>query len=795
MTVRTAMLAPLAIASFVCFAGLFAIGAGAIYIADRTAKTLVVSQKTTDIARQVARTIEETQHYTNEVLSMTRLVSDADARAEFYSRHQSGTTSLAALRDLASDGMLAQKVEALIAAENLWLQQAELVLGFKKADAIPTAWHLENSARRVGQRAADVVRYSQLNATNAVHTAPETIREGVMLIGVLAAFAAMGTLVFASRMSGRISNAMRSVAQSLFELSDLAPDITGKRNSEIRNMFAALNQLRNSVSEKERMASDLAAEKIRAEEAALTKSRFLANMSHEIRTPINGILGMAEILETTSLSSEQQECARTILSSSEALLSVINAILDFSKNEAGEVTLIQEPFSLEKIVYDVALLLGPAIGGKDVEICVDYPTNLPRHFIGDAGRIRQVIMNLVGNAVKFTPSGHVTVSVGYDPNANAPLTICVKDTGVGIPEDKLDAVFMAFQQVDMQATRRFDGTGLGLAITQQLVALFGGEISVTSKLGEGAAFTVALSLPLAKGDIIDPVAPTDRIGLLKGKVVLVVDDLALNRAILQRRLERWDITVHAFSGPTQVRAALAKDHKFASSVDLVILDYHMPDTTGETLAKELRSAEIGLTCPMILYSSSDRSTDMHRLLAQGFSSVLMKPARADVMSEALLTAIAPKSPPRKKKRNDAAEDPDYSGTRILVAEDNRTNRLVVQRMLQNTGATLTFVENGALALEHYQSEGADLILMDMSMPVMDGLTATKHIRSFECQTASGPVPIIALTANALEEDRDACMAVGMTGFLSKPVRKAEVLSQLRDNCLPKRQLSPRLITD
>jgi signal transduction histidine kinase/DNA-binding response OmpR family regulator len=721
-------------------------------------------------AKGTAEKLEETEEYVRAVMSMTEVIPAIEVRAEFGRRLSDIANDIEALRQSDNQeylGLIDHMVEALYD----WAERAEQVLGLAATSQVPTQEYLVSKARLVRKHAEHVVEFSREQSAATIAAANASIARSIGLGASATATLFVVALIFSWRMSERISSAMQEVSAALQRLSDRESNSRSTSSSEIESMFSSLQVLEKSVQDKALIAKQLQEEKLRAEEAAHTKSRFLANMSHEIRTPINGVLGMAEILNGTELSFEQRECAQTIRKSSEALLSVINDILDFSKNEAGEVQLETRPFSLYDVVFDVAGLLGPSIGGTDVEISIDFPEALPQWFLGDPGRIRQILMNLVGNAVKFTPQGHVVIAVSYDSSRSWPLSIAVQDNGIGIAADKVDQVFDAFQQAEMHASRRFEGTGLGLAITRHLVQLMNGEVHVTSKLGEGSTFSIVLPLDVAQP--IGEETGVQDLAHLRDKHVLVVDDIDLNRVILQETLSSWGMVVHCFDGPS---AVLSEDPAIIEKIDIGLLDYDMPGMCGDELFTSLKS-RLGASCfPMILYASSDQFTDYQDLMTQGFSGILMKPTRSAVMAQSFLNVLAPKSDTPHKVAADLL--PEISGVRILIAEDNKTNRLVLDKMLKPTEAEYVFCENGLEAVKKAAEETFDLILMDMSMPVMDGLTASEKIREYEVYHNLSTTPIIALTANAMESDRDACSAAGMTDFLTKPVRKVELISRI-----------------
>ena len=517
----------------------------------------------------------------------------------------------------------------------------------------------------------------------------------------------------------------------------------------------------------------------RAEASSRAKSNFLANMSHEIRTPMNGIIGMAELLNETPLSDEQRLSAKTIMDSSNALLNIINDILDFSKIEADKIVLLEEPFSLHDLLYDIVMLLKPKAAEKLVEICIDYPDHVPNAFVGDGGRMRQIFLNLVGNAIKFTPKGHVEILVSYDQaDTSRGLQIAVRDTGIGIPPSMHQAVFSAFEQVDEKATREFEGTGLGLAITSQLAALMGGEIDLHSTVGSGSTFTVKIALPQADEADDQNIGSLPEVDLsyFKGKKAIVVDDLQINRRILQQRLVGWGMDVTSLDGPRAFLDFVQKQE----TADVVILDFNMPEMSGEDLFNAYCAEPTEKRMPVILYSSSDQGGELKRLKELGFADVLMKPAPSSLLARSLARVIGQ---PFEAQQNGIASAPartshvdhDLTGLRILIAEDNVTNQLVLKKMLSKTGADLAFARNGQEAVDDFQDNKCDVVLMDMSMPVMDGLEATRRIRSWEQEWERPACPIIALTANAMRSDRERCITAGMSDFLSKPVRKAELI--------------------
>jgi len=499
-----------------------------------------------------------------------------------------------------------------------------------------------------------------------------------------------------------------------------------------------------------------------AEAANAAKSSFLANMSHEIRTPMNGIVGMAELLNDTPLSDEQRLYVDTVKSSGEALLVIINDILDYSKMEAGKLTLHPEPFDLERCIHELVTLMQVNARDKGIDLLVDYDIFLPGRFVGDPGRIRQVLTNLLGNAVKFTEAGHVIVRASGVPSDDLETTrlhISVEDTGIGIEAEKVEHIFGEFNQADGAQNRRFEGTGLGLAISRRLVRMMGGEIWVESEEGKGSSF--GFSIPLPTAERLGPEMGRLPEGLRK---VLVADGQAANRAILERQLGALGLeTAGAADGKTAL-AALAPD------VDLVMTAHHMADMDGFELAQAMREA--GHSTPVIVISphTATAAQDPARRHVQ---AVLARPAQRSELFAALGgfsgLADAGGAPPP------AEECP--RAMRVLAAEDNKTNRLVFSKMVKTFDIELEFAGNGAEAVERFGTFRPDVVFMDISMPEMDGKEATARIRALEDGTGRH-VPIVAMTAHAMDGDREIIIAAGLDHFLTKPLKKAAIAERI-----------------
>ncbi|MEL7091026.1 MAG: response regulator [Pseudomonadota bacterium] len=525
-----------------------------------------------------------------------------------------------------------------------------------------------------------------------------------------------------------------------------------------------------NITETVRYEKELKAARAAAETANAAKSAFLANMSHEIRTPMNGVVGMTELLADSGLNEEQQLYVDTIRNSGEALLVIINDVLDYSKIEAQKLELHPEPFDLERSIHEVIMLLQPTARDKGLTLLSDFDLFLPTGYVGDPGRIRQVLTNLMGNAVKFTQTGHVMVRVTGVPDPDtgvAEVTLTIEDTGIGIPEDKIEHIFGEFNQVENDRNRQFDGTGLGLAISERLVRLMGGDIWVTSEEGVGSCFGFRVPLDIQPGQAPDVPAVPERL-----RRVLIVDDLAANRVILQRQLEQLGLGVVACSSGAEALAQTAP-------VDLIITDHNMPGMDGLELCEGLHEA--GSRVPVILFSSNSTFA-ANDPGARHLHGIAQKPVtRAELLAQ--LQSVGPlldQQVPEETQVATVEPAPEPEAPRllrVLAAEDNRTNQLVFSKMLKNAQIDLQFAGNGLEAVELFQSFAPDIVFMDISMPKMDGKQATAEIRALEAEHG-GHVPIVAMTAHALQGDDAGILAAGIDVYLSKPLRKAAILEQL-----------------
>lgn len=529
--------------------------------------------------------------------------------------------------------------------------------------------------------------------------------------------------------------------------------------------------LRTDITALRDQQAQLEAARKAAEAANRAKSAFLANMSHEIRTPMNGVVGMAELLCDTSLSEEQRLFAETIRSSGEALLVIINDILDYSKIEAERLTLRPEPFDLERTIHEVTMLLQPRAREKGIDLMIDFDMFLPTRFVGDPGRLRQVLTNLIGNAVKFTEKGHVlTRVVGVDEADGAQtLHVTVEDTGIGIAPDYLDHIFGEFNQVEDERNRKFEGTGLGLAITRRLIEYMGGAVWVDSDFGKGSSFGFRVTLPVA-----EDAAPVQIPVTVKR--VIAVDDQFINRTILERQLAPCGIEVALCRSGAEVLERLAQDPAY----DVVLTDHAMPDMDGVSLLDHIRVA--GHRLPVMLLSSNPTGLGN---LAHDFAAILQKPILRSDLYRHLQGLTAPAAP--ETVGTAPLAPTDLRQMRVLAAEDNRTNQLVFQKMVRDMDIDLCFADNGRIAVDLFQSFQPDLIFMDISMPEMDGKEAARTIRAM-----GSTVPIVALTAHAMEGDAETILAAGIDRYLTKPLRKTAIEGALAEYRPP--EARPPVIT-
>lgn len=595
------------------------------------------------------------------------------------------------------------------------------------------------------------------------------------------------------------------------------------------------------------------------------KSEFLANMSHEIRTPMNGVMGMAELLEKTDLDAKQRTFTDIIVKSGASLLTIINDILDFSKIDAGQMELDTAPFKLTEAIEDVATLVSSRVAEKDIELIVRVDPNLPTSFVGDVGRIRQIVTNLMGNAVKFTDFGHVYVDVSGKPIEGAinnkdeqlyDLRISVEDTGVGIPAEKCEKVFEKFSQVDASATRKHEGTGLGLAISSSLVELMGGTINVNSILGTGSTFWFTLQLLANKTQEESVPVNVD----VTGSRILVVDDNEVNRSILAEQMAAWNFesvgVVDGFEALSFLQAAGQQD----LTIDAVVLDYHMPGLTGEGVVRKMRSDESIADIPIIMLTSVESTEDGKAFSSLGIQAHLTKPARSSLLLETIVEVISKdRSTPRAqvKKTSIASQiaeaamqpfgqvnaqgnggmwdsktkihsnntstsamsyeekleedfkkdlfkkdvdkdvdivdivDNSYKNNannqsdnrsaipdlQILVCEDNEVNQIVFTQTLESTRFNFKIATNGEMGVEYYKKYSPKVILMDVSMPKLNGLDATKAIREIEAETGKHAI-IIGVTAHAINGDRERCIEVGMDDYLPKPISPEALIQKI-----------------
>ena len=540
-----------------------------------------------------------------------------------------------------------------------------------------------------------------------------------------------------------------------------------------------LEAFMKDVTRERKQSAALEVAKDEAVAASLAKSEFLANMSHEIRTPMNGILGMAELLSNSEITERQRDFVSVINSSASALLTIINDILDFSKIEAGAFDMDPVPFDLKASINDVTSLLRNKAHDKNLELIIHYPSNLPKNFIGDAGRIRQVITNLLGNAVKFTETGHITLDVDIQPGPDVGIfTLAVKDTGIGISPEKMNRIFDKFTQADGSTTRVYGGTGLGLTISKHIVEMMGGRMQVESTLGKGSSFGFRVPLPIDK----DAKVEAFDISVVKGRRALIVDDIEVNRDLYTEQLAVWEMEADTANDGVDALNKINAAQEHGEPYDLILLDFLMPGMNGRSFA-QLITETASINAPqIIMLSSCDQQVSTSELNDIGINGYLVKPVRERRLFDTIVRILSnpvQRTVSESRALNNAVPAPDDK-IEIMVAEDFPLNQDVVKLMLDDTDFKPVFVNNGRDALDLYKQDPArfPLVLMDVSMPVMDGHEATRSIRSFEAENNLDAVPVIALTGHALKNDREDCLAAGMNDYLTKPVKQAALIGKL-----------------
>ncbi|MDH5183492.1 MAG: response regulator [Gammaproteobacteria bacterium] len=552
-------------------------------------------------------------------------------------------------------------------------------------------------------------------------------------------------------------------------------DITDRINIE-RELQKSKDELEMRVEERTRELADINTQLdlalVNATQAVQSKSMFLANMSHEIRTPMNGIFGMLDLLKQEQLNSSQLDLVNTAYNSAETLLTILNDILDFSKIEAGKLELEHIDFAIADTIDDVSTLFAQKAQEKNIEIINDIPVELPHFTIGDPTRLRQILSNLINNAIKFTDKGEIVVRVHIQEEDVKFITLCVEvsDTGVGIEADRLDTIFESFSQADGSTTRQYGGTGLGLTIATHLARLMGGDIGVHSTPGEGSTFWFTLKLERSEIDV----SPFDSSGLIAQQKILIVDDNATNRFILEKQLQSWGASNFDSTESPETALQLIQETSSKNPYTIVLLDMMMPAMDGLTLARKIVDSDIEQEPHMIMLTSMSGACSKEVLSKNHIISCLTKPVRQSLLYDNIINLCGKEHIVHVTASETISENSDYSNLRILLVEDNKINQKVALAYFKPYNCNIDVANNGREAVELHSNNPFDIIFMDCQMPVMDGFEATSIIRKIETQKNMNRATIIAMTANAMKGDKEKCIATGMDDYISKPYKTSNI---------------------